>query len=112
LVRGEKAKQSAPKAKVSVRQNRNDDLPSECHEDDIWSTKVVSSMLMWASCHYSPWSIDDKETAYALSMICPVFYSPKIIAEMSLDDPGCPAVRIVYRSSSFTALRSLTQGFR
>lgn len=85
-----------PSQKVKVeKQNKNDRLPNECLEDDVWSTNVVGSMLMWASCHRNPWSIDDRETAYALSLICPVYYTPEIVAEMSLDDPACPAVQIV-----------------
>jgi hypothetical protein len=62
---------------------------------DVWSNNVVSSMLLWALCHCNLWSINDKETAYALSMICPLYYTPKTIAKMSLDDLGCPAVQIV-----------------
>ena len=90
------AKQLAPTQKAKAeKQNKNNNLPSECLEDDVWSNNVVSLMLLWASCHCNPWSINDKETAYALSLICPLYYTPETIAEMSLDDPGCPAVQIV-----------------
>ena len=47
----------APTQKVKVeKQNKHDRLPNECLEDDVWSTNVVSSMLMWVSCHHNPWS--------------------------------------------------------
>ncbi len=92
----QETKQLAPTQKAKVeKQNKNDHLPNECLEDDVWSNNVISSMLMWASCHHNPWSIDDKETAYALSLVCPLYYTPKTIAEMSLDNLGCPTVLIV-----------------
>jgi hypothetical protein len=86
----------APTQKVKVeKQNKNDRLPNECLEDNVWSTNMVSLMLMWASYHRNPWSIDDGEMAYALSLICPLYYTPETIAEMSLDDLACPTVQIV-----------------
>jgi hypothetical protein len=88
----------APTQKVKVeKQNKNNRLPNECLEDDMWSTNVVSSMLIWASCHRNLWSINDGEMAYALSLICPLYYTPETIAEMSLNDLACPAVQIVSR---------------
>jgi hypothetical protein len=77
------------------KQNKNDRLPNECLEDDMWSTNVVSLMLMWALCYRNLWSIGDREMAYALSLICPLYYTPETVAEMSLDDPACPTVQIV-----------------
>lgn len=89
------------KAKAPPKKNRNISLPDECHENDVWSTHVVGSMLMWASCHCNPWSIDDKETAHALGIICPVYYTPETVAALSLDDPDCAAVQIVSQLPCF-----------
>jgi hypothetical protein len=77
------------------KQNKNDRLSNKCLEDDMWSTNVVSSMLMWALCHCDLWSIDNREMAYALSLICPLYYTPETIAKMSLNDLACPMVQVV-----------------
>ena len=96
MIQVQETKLLAPTQKVKVeKQNKNNRLPNECLKDDVWSTNVVGSMLMWASYHCNPWSIDDRETAYALSLICPLYYTPKTITEMSLDDLACPTVQIV-----------------
>jgi hypothetical protein len=96
MLQVQEAKPLAPTQKAKLeKQNKNDNLPSECFEEDVWSINVVSSMLMWASCHRNPWSINDKGTAYALSLICPLYYTPETITEMLLNDLGCLAVQIV-----------------
>jgi len=96
MIQVRETKLLTPTQKVKVeKQNKNNRLPNECLEDDVWSTNVVGSMLMWVSCHRNLWSIDDREMAYALSLICPLYYTPETITEMSLDDPACPAVQIV-----------------
>jgi len=95
LVWVEQAKQLALKAKVPLKQYRNKKLPNKCLKNGTWSNEVIGSMLMWASSHYNPWSIDDKETAHALRIICSKFYSVNTVAKMSLNDPGCPAVLVV-----------------
>jgi hypothetical protein len=96
MLQVQEAKQLAPTQKAKAeKQNKNDNLLSKCLEDDIWSNNVVSSMLLWASCHCNPWSINDKETAYALSLICLLYYTSETITEMSLDDLGCLAIQSV-----------------
>jgi|SRR6267142_125258 len=94
IVRVQENKPGKAKA-PQPRQNRNDHLPDECHDDDTWSSNVVRLMLLWASCHRNPWSINDRETAHALAIICAEFYAPEIVTMMSLDDLDCPAIQIV-----------------
>jgi hypothetical protein len=65
-------------------------LPEECHANDVWTKKVVPTLIAWLGCQNSPWFPAPERVLKALRTACEEFYVEEIVEKISFDQKDEP----------------------
>jgi hypothetical protein len=84
-IKTESGPSSKPLSKVKKSQEKasNSQLPAECHENNIWTKRVLPTLFRWAGYEPAPFAIPEANILKALTTICCGIYGDSVEIDLS-----------------------------
>lgn len=74
---------SSKPVKKSQEKASNSRLPAECHENNIWTKRVLPTLFRWAGHQPKPFTIPEAKILEALKAICCGIYGDSVEIDLS-----------------------------